>query len=66
MTVGAAYKWENGRSVPEINMLMQMADLFEVSLDALVGFEDQSGGCKALEERILSLQKEKKFDDASI
>ncbi len=66
VTVGAAYKWENGRSVPEINMLMQMADLFEVSLDALVGFEVRSGGCKALEERILSLQKEKKFDDASI
>ncbi len=64
VTVGAVYKWENGRSVPEIGMLLQLADLFEVSLDALVGFEAQNGSAAALDERIFELQRQKKYDDA--
>lgn len=64
VTVGAAYKWENGRSIPEVCTLMQLADLFGISLDALVGFEVQSGGVAVLEERIHKLQREKKYDIA--
>ena len=64
VTVGAVYKWENGRSFPEIAMLMQLADLFGVSLDALVGFEAQNSTIDALEERIHGLQKEKRYDEA--
>lgn len=64
VTVGAVYKWENGRSVPEIEMLLQLADLFEVSLDALVGFEAQNGSATALDERIFELQRQKKYAEA--
>lgn len=64
VTVGAVYKWENGRSVPEIGMLMQLADLFEVSLDALVGFEVQNSGAGILVERICDLQTQKKYKEA--
>ena len=63
ITVGAVYKWENGRSIPEVSMLVQLADLFEVSIDALVGFEAQSGAV-ALEKRIETLQQQKKYDEA--
>ncbi len=66
VTVGAVYKWENGRSVPEISMLMQLADLFETSLDALVGFEVQNSGASALDERIYDLQIQKKYKEAII
>ena len=66
VTVGAVYKWENGRSTPEISMLMWLADLFEVSLDALVGFEVLNGGAVALEKRIHDLQRQKKYDEAIV
>ena len=64
VTVGAVYKWENGRSVPEIGMLLQLADLFEVSLDALVGFEVQNKSIEATDERIFELQRQKKYSEA--
>ena len=66
VTVGAVYKWENGRSVPELEMLMQLADLFQVSLDALVGFAARSGGADAFEARIHALQREKHYDEGVI
>ncbi len=43
-----------------------MADLFEVSLDVLVGFEVLNGGVAALEERIHELQQQKKYHEAVI
>lgn len=64
VTVGAVYKWENGRSVPELGMLMRLSDLFQVSLDALVGYQAQSGGVVAAAERIHALQQDKKYDEA--
>ena len=64
VTVGAVYKWEAGRSTPEISMLLQLADLFGVSLDALVGFEALNGSAAALDERIFELQRQKKYSDA--
>ena len=64
VTVGAAYKWENGKSVPELNILIGMAQLFEVSIDALVGYETVSGGAKNAEERIHRLQSSKKYEEA--
>lgn len=66
VTVGAVYKWENGRSTPDLSMLMQIADLFEVSLDALVGFEARNGGSAFLEKRIHDLQRQKKYDEAIV
>lgn len=42
VTVGAVYKWESGRSMPEISLIMEMADLFEVSVDALLGYQYRS------------------------
>lgn len=65
VTVGAVYKWENGRSVPELGMLMRLSDLFQVSLDALVGYQAQSGGVVAAAERIHALQQDKKYDEAA-
>ena len=64
VTVGAAYKWENGKSVPELNMLLGMAELFQVSLDVLVGYEVSIGGAKEAEKRIYALQCDKKYEHA--
>ncbi len=45
-------------------LIAEMADLFGVSLDALVGFEVQNGGAAALAQRIDDLQREKKHEEA--
>ena len=38
VTVGAVHKWEAGLSVPELGMILEMADFFDVSVDALLGY----------------------------
>ena len=64
VTAGAVYKWESGVATPELNLIAEMADLFGVSFDAIVGFEVQNGSIIALEERIHQLQREKNYDEA--
>lgn len=39
VTFAAVSKWERGVSTPELNLIAEIADLFEVSLDALIGYE---------------------------
>lgn len=62
VTFAAVSKWERGMATPELNLIAQMAGLFQVSLDALVGFEVQNGNAVALAERIHELQRQKKYD----
>lgn len=31
VTVGAVYKWESQQSNPDLNLIIELADLFEVS-----------------------------------
>ncbi len=44
VTVGAVSKWESGTTTPDLALLLAMAELFQTSLDALMGFELQGGG----------------------
>lgn len=39
VTTGAVYKWETEKSLPEIGMLMEIADFFDMSVDVLLGYE---------------------------
>ena len=66
VTFASVSKWERGVATPELNLIAVMADLFGVSLDALVGFEVLNCGAVALEERIHDLQRQKKYDEAVI
>lgn len=43
VTVGAVYKWEAGLSVPEVKLLMDIADLFDSSVDLLLGYVQHTG-----------------------
>lgn len=52
VTVGAVYKWETGRSVPDIRLIMDLADLFELSVDALVGYQTRPGDRAHVVERL--------------
>lgn len=64
VTFASVSKWERGVATPDLNLIAEMADLFGVSFDALVGFEVQNGGADALDRRIHDLQREKKYDNA--
>ena len=39
VTTGAVYKWEANLSTPDISLIMELADLFDTSVDALLGYE---------------------------
>ena len=38
VTVGAVYKWESGLSLPELKLIVEMADFFDISVDVLLGY----------------------------
>ena len=42
VTVGAVYKWEADLSAPDLGLLVQLADLFDTSVDVLLGYEVKS------------------------
>lgn len=63
VSAAAVSKWESGQSVPELNMMVQLADFFEVSLDALVGFELRTRRKTELVEDISRLTAAKKYDE---
>ena len=64
VSVGAVSKWENGASVPELSLIMELADFFEISVDALLGYRAQNNNAAECAERIDSLQDAKKYDEA--
>ena len=55
VTPGAVYKWEAGLSVPELPLILEMADFFDVSVDALLGHDVRDGSLSALAERLNAL-----------
>lgn len=52
VTVGAVHKWEAGLSVPELTLMMEIADFFDVSLDTLVGFDVRDNRVEVLAKRL--------------
>ncbi|HIU31019.1 MAG TPA: helix-turn-helix transcriptional regulator [Candidatus Caccousia avistercoris] len=64
VTVGAVSKWESGACTPEISLLMELADFFETSVDALLGFQQQSGGLKGSIERLHRLRDARDYNAA--
>ncbi len=52
VTVGAVYKWESGQSQPELNLLVEMADFFDTSVDVLLGYRVRDNRLDSALERI--------------
>ena len=52
VTAGAVYKWESGQSVPELGLLVEMADFFDVSVDALLGYRMKDNRIEATKKRL--------------
>ena len=52
VTTGAVYKWEAEKSLPEIGMLMELADFFDISVDVLLGYEMRKNDKENMLKRI--------------
>ena len=59
VTTGAVYKWESGLSVPELDLIMQMADFFDVSVDVLLGYEVKDNRHDATVKRLQDCRRRK-------
>ena len=55
VTVGAVYKWESGLSQPELGMIVEMADFFDVSVDVLLGYRMKDNSLESAVKRLYSL-----------
>ncbi len=64
VSVGAVSKWESGASAPELSLIMELADFFEISVDALLGYKVRDNTAMECVKRIDSLQDAKKYDEA--
>ena len=59
VTAGAVYKWEAGLSVPDIQLIMEMADFFDTSVDVLLGYEMKDNRLDATVKRLQEYRRQK-------
>lgn len=59
VTVGAVSKWESGQNTPELAMLVDLAELFEVSVDVLLGYTVHSQNHRQAAGQLRAMQLEK-------
>ena len=59
VTAGAVYKWESGLSVPELGMLVEMADFFDISMDVLLGYRIKDNHLESILQRMNAYCKSK-------
>ena len=52
VTTGAVYKWESGQSVPELELIVEMADFFDTSVDVLLGYNLKDNGLASTVQRL--------------
>lgn len=58
ITLGTVSKWERGSSEPDLSYVMELAELFHVSVDALIGFSMRGTDADAEADRIEAMDYE--------
>ncbi len=64
VSITAVSKWERDMATPELKYIVEMASLFDVSVDMLLGYDIQSGACEEYEKRIHELQMKREYESA--
>ncbi len=62
VTAGAVYKWEAKLSIPELELIIQMADFFDTSVDVLLGCEIKDNRLEATVKRLQEYRRSKDWD----
>ena len=52
VTAGAVYKWESGMSIPELGLIVEMADFFDTSVDVLLGYRTKDNRLESIVQRL--------------
>lgn len=63
VTFASVSKWERGVAIPELNLIAEMADLFEVSIDALIGYEFRNNDRENVIARLKQYSHDRNNDD---
>ncbi|MBR4496964.1 MAG: helix-turn-helix domain-containing protein, partial [Acholeplasmatales bacterium] len=66
VTFAAVSKWERGLATPDIELIIQMANIFDISVDALIGYQLKSSNIEELIKKAEMLIIENKNEDAII
>ena len=63
VTFASVSKWERGAATPELSLIAEMADLFELSIDALIGYEFRGNDREKTIERLKRYVHEREHGD---
>lgn len=63
VTTGAVHKWESGKATPELEMLVDIAEFFETSVDALLNYGWQKLSMGQAADQISTYRNERNFED---
>ena len=59
VTTGAVYKWESGLSIPDIGLIVEMADFFDTSVEVLLGYRMKDNRLKETVARLKKYRHDK-------
>lgn len=65
VTLGAVYKWESGQSIPELKLIVKMADFFGTSTDVLIGYTRHSSSAEKTQAELKRFRTEKDYENGS-
>ena len=63
VTTGAVYKWESGRAMPELELLVEIGAFFETSVDALLDYGWEKGSMGKAADRLRQFAREKNLEE---
>lgn len=61
VSVGAVSKWESASSIPDIGMIVELANFFDTSVDVLLGYDKSQGSLERTLDRLRKLRRAKDF-----
>ena len=64
VSFAAVSKWERGVATPELNLITDMADLFDVSVDVLIGYQLRNNNKDAVIQRLKDYVHDRDAQDA--
>lgn len=63
VSVGTVSKWENGSSAPDIEMIVELADFFQESVDVLLGYQWRHRSAGQTVEYLRTLRMEHQYEE---